>query len=170
MKKGINLQAKLHVGSDPNSGADLENKLPALFGNTNEGLTLTIKHASAPDEKGDVTLKVYIEGDQDPASDFAALTHKALKSAIAALNKGTSTGPSLGNTASRGSGGHHAVHIKKVRETEGDEEDSGVVLAPTQQPPANSPTMATTQAPAVLAPQTPTASQPQSQAPVQAPK
>jgi len=138
MEKGIDLQAKLHVGTDPAALAALKQSLPDLFARTNPGLTLRIKKVSEPDSAGDATLRVYIEGDQDPAADFAALTRSALDKTIAAYNSssgsagGTTAGSAQPASASMGAApaGQPGVHLKDLKEMEGDEEDSDVTLAP----------------------------------------
>ena len=136
MKKGIDLQAKVHVGTDPSALSDLKQKLPDLFAQANQGLTLNIKKVSDADSAGDATIRVYIEGEQDPAADFAALTRGALHTAVTAFNSGAAAG-SKHSPASQShavSARHPAVHIKDLKEMEGDEEDTGVTLAPQAQP------------------------------------
>jgi hypothetical protein len=147
MEKGINLQAKLHVGTDPAAVSHLRQSLPDLFAQTNPGLTLSVKKVSEPDSDGDATMRVYIEGDQDPAADFAALTRGALNKTIAAYNSGGASnggaivGSEQSAAASMGAAaaGQAGVHIKDLKEMEGDEEDTGVTLAPQAQPQASSP-------------------------------
>jgi len=132
MDKAINLQAKLHVGNDPQAAAKLQQSLPAHFAADNPGLALTVKHISPPDAEGDVTVKIYIEGDQDPAADFAALTRGALHKTVASMNaaSGTGAGSSAHPVVSSGATPHTGVHIKDLQETEGDDENTGVTLAP----------------------------------------
>jgi hypothetical protein len=139
--KGINMHAKVHVGNDPTAAANLEQSLPALFAGANPGLTLTVKHASPPDEKGDVTIRIYIEGEQDPAADFAALTRAALNKTIEALNANADKGAGqfTENVASGAATSQTPVHIKELQETEGDEEDTDVTLAPSLRAPATAP-------------------------------
>jgi hypothetical protein len=124
MEKGIDLQVKLHVGTDPSTLSAVRRTLPDLFARANPGLTLSIKRTSAAGSGGDATLRVFITGDQDPAADFGALTRGALHKAIAAYNSGADRAH------------QPEVHIKSVKEMEGDEddEDSGVTLAPHASP------------------------------------
>jgi hypothetical protein len=140
MEKGITLQTHLHVGTDQAVASNLLKRLPAAFVQANSGLQLSVKKTSQVDAKGNVTLRVYIQGEQDPAADFAALTHTALNKAIAAMNaeaKAASTGASAEAPP---------VHIHDIQEIEGDDEDTGVVLppkpAPDPAPPAAQPTQA----------------------------
>jgi len=148
MEKGINLQAKLHVGTDPAAVSHLRQSLPDLFAQTNPGLKLSVKKVSEPDSDGDTTMRVYIEGDQDPAADFAALTRGALNKTIAAYNSGGSASgigaiagsePSAAASMGAAAAGQTGVHIKDLKEMEGDEEDTGVTLAPQAPPQAPSP-------------------------------
>src|SRR6266852_2418566 len=89
MKKGINLQAKIHAGpGGALTPSSIGQALPAAFAQANPGLRLTVKSVSPADADGNATLRVYIEGEQDPAADFAALTRGALNKAIAAMNPG----------------------------------------------------------------------------------
>jgi hypothetical protein len=142
MKKGINLQAKVHAGSGA-AVSNLSQALPAAFAQANPGLQLTVKSASPVDAQGHATIHVYIEGEQEPAADFAALTRAALNKAIAALNAGA--GSSGAPAAPGAAAAHTPVHLHDVQEVEGDEEDSGLVLPPAQQP---SPSPAASPAPA----------------------
>ena len=116
MDKAINLQAKLHVGSDPKAIADLQQSLPSRFGADNPGLALTVKHVSPPDDKGDVTVRIYIEGDQDPAADFAALTRGALHKTIASMNADAANGaaPSSQSATSTHVTPQSGMHSKKT--------------------------------------------------------
>ncbi|MEP6776327.1 MAG: hypothetical protein ABJA50_12100 [Chloroflexota bacterium] len=123
MEKAITLQAHMHVGTEQAAASDLLKKLPAAFAKANPGLKLSIKKTSAADAKGNVTLRVYISGEQDPAADFSALTHTALQKAITALN-------AQAKAASSGTGGAAPVHLHGVKEMEGDDENSGVTLPP----------------------------------------
>ncbi len=123
MEKAITLQAHMHVGTEQAAASDLLKTLPAAFAKANPGLQLSIKKTSAVDAKGNVTLRVYISGEQDPAADFAALTHTALQKAITALN-------AQAKAASSGMGGAAPVHLHGVKEMEGDDENSGVTLPP----------------------------------------
>jgi hypothetical protein len=123
MEKAITLQARMHVGTERAAASALLKKLPAAFAKANPGLKLSIKKTSAPDAKGNVTLRVYISGDQDPAADFAALTHTALQKAITALN-------AQARAASSSTGSAAPVHLHSVKEMEGDDEDTGVTLPP----------------------------------------
>ncbi len=132
MKKGIDLQAKVHIGTAPSALTNLKHKLPELFAQANPGLTLNVKKVSDADSAGDATIRVYIEGEQDPAADFAALTRGALHTAVAAFNSSEDTG-----SAHSAALPPHAVsvrppkvHIKDLKEMEGDEEDTGVTLPP----------------------------------------
>jgi hypothetical protein len=123
MEKAITLQAHMHVGTEQAAAFSLLKKLPAAFAKANPGLKLSIKKTSAADAKGNVTLRVYISGEQDPAADFAALTHTALQKAITALN-------AQAKAASSGTGGAAPVHLHGVKEMEGDDENTGVTLPP----------------------------------------
>jgi hypothetical protein len=137
MKKGINLQANTHVGSGA-AVANLSQALPAAFAQANPGLQLTVKSMSPVDAQGHASIHVYIEGEQEPAADFAALTRAALNKAIAALNSGASSAPAAPGAAAA----HPPVHLHDVKEVEDDDEDSGLVLPPARQPaasPAGSP-------------------------------
>ena len=123
MEKAINLQAHMHVGTEQAAASDLLKKLPAAFAKANPGLKLSIKKTSDADAKGNVTLRVYISGEQDPAADFSALTHTALQKAITAMN-------AQARAASSGTGSAAPVHLHGVKEMEGDDENSGVTLPP----------------------------------------
>ena len=123
MEKAIILQAHMHVGSEQAAASALLKKLPAAFAKANPGLELSIKKTSAPDAKGNVTVRVYISGELEPAADFAALTHTALQKAITALN-------AQAKAASSSTGSAAPVHLHSVKEMEGDDEDSGVTLPP----------------------------------------
>jgi hypothetical protein len=124
MEKGITLQAHLHAGTEQAAVSDVLKKLPAAFAKANPGLQLKVKKASAPDAKGNVTVRVYIEGDQGPADDFSALAHTSLNKAITAMNAGARAASS-GDTAP-------SVHVHGVKEVEDDDDDSGLVLPPKQ--------------------------------------
>jgi hypothetical protein len=123
MEKAINLQAHMYVGTEQAAASDLLKKLPAAFAQANPGLQLSVKKTSAVDAKGNVSLRVYITGEQDPAADFAALTHAALQKAITALN-------AQAKAASSGTGSAAPVHLHGVKEMEGDDENTGVTLPP----------------------------------------
>jgi hypothetical protein len=123
MEKAITLQAHMHVGTERAAASALLKKLPAAFAKANPDLKLSITKTSAPDAKGNVTVRVYISGEQDPAADFVALTHTALQKAIMALN-------AQARAASSGTGSAAPVHLHSVKEMEGDDEDSGVTLPP----------------------------------------
>jgi len=123
MEKAITLQAHMHVGTEQAAASGVLKKLPAAFARANPGLELSIKKTSAIDAKGNVTVRVYISGEQDPAADFAALTHTALQKAITALN-------AQAKAASSGTGSTAPVHLHSVKEMEGDDENSGVTLPP----------------------------------------
>jgi hypothetical protein len=123
MEKAITLQAHMHVGTEQAAAFSLLKKLPAAFAKANPGLKLSIKKTSAADAKGNVTLRVYISGEQDPAADFSALTHTALQKAITALN-------AQAKAASSGTGGAAPVHLHGVKEMEGDDENTGVTVPP----------------------------------------
>ncbi|MDQ6694485.1 MAG: hypothetical protein M3014_08710 [Chloroflexota bacterium] len=155
MQKGINLQAKIAAGTDSSSAAGVRQALPGAFAQANPGMTLAVKEVSPPDAAGHMTLKVYIQGDQDPASNFSTLAHTALNKAVAALN--TSTG-----AASTGGGPRQAtqaaVTVHSVQEVENDDENSGVVLPPRQ-----------VHAPGSTTSSKPAAAQRQQQGPVSAP-
>ena len=117
MEKAITLQAHMHVGTEQAAASDLLKKLPAAFAKANPDLKLSIKKTSEPDAKGNVTLRVYISGEQDPAADFSALTHTALQKAITALN-------AQAKAASSGTSSAAPVHLHNVKEMEGDDENS----------------------------------------------
>jgi hypothetical protein len=123
MEKAITLQAHMHVGTEQAAASGLLKKLPAAFAKANPGLKLSIKKTSAADTKGNVTLRVYITGEQDPAADFSALAHTALQKAITALN-------AQARAASSGTSSAAPVHLHGVKEMEGDDENSGVTLPP----------------------------------------
>ena len=123
MEKAITLQAHMHVGTEQAAASGALKKLPAAFAKANPGLELSIKKTSVVDAKGNVTVRVYISGEQDPAADFAALTHTALQKAITALN-------AQAKAASSGTGSTATVHLHGVKEMEGDDENSGVTLPP----------------------------------------
>lgn len=123
MEKAITLQAHMHVGTEQAAASSVLKKLPAAFARANPGLELSVKKTSAVDAKGNVTVRVYISGEQDPAADFAALTHTALQKAITALN-------AQAKAASSGTSGTPPVHLHSVKEMEGDDENSGVTLPP----------------------------------------
>jgi hypothetical protein len=156
MEKGIDLQAKVHAGTDPAAASDLKQKLPDVFAATNPGLKLRVKKVSEPDGAGDVTLRVYIEGEQDPAADFSALTRGALEKAIAAYNSAgsaaagsASTAPSAATSMGAAVTGQAGVQLKDLKEMEGDEEDTDVTLAPQASPqaPSQAPAQASQAAP-----------------------
>ena len=172
MEKGINLQAKIHIGSDAQAAANLQQSLPARFAADNPGLALTVKHISPPDDKGDVAIRIYVEGDQDPASDFAALTRGAIHKTIASMNSDSGKGvtATTGSPVSGGAGSQSPVHIKDLQETEGDDENTGVTLAPTLQAQATSSAAPAPPSPASTPSQPPptAASTPQAQQPAAA--
>ena len=164
MEKGINLQAKIHSGSDPAAPDRVKTSLPTAFAQANPGLTLTVKSISAAGADGSATIRVYITGEQDPASDFAALARDALHKAVAALD--SQPGSKLAKETGKPS--HRVARLRDVQEVE--EEDSGdseagLVLAPQQPPPATADKPAAP-APAITAP---TNAAPPAQAPIQAP-
>src|SRR5579859_4688688 len=83
MKKAINMQAQVHMGNG--AVGNISAALEQAFSAANPGMTLTVKSLSAPDGSGNSTARVYIEGEQDPAADFAALAGDALHKAVAHL-------------------------------------------------------------------------------------
>lgn len=114
MKKGINLQVGL-----PDSGATAVPAFEQAFAAANPALRLTIKAGADTPRAGDtpIRLAVYIEGEQDAASDFAALAEQALQAAVAALPASRDTGAEL-----------------EITEVEHEDEDTGVILAPPPPP------------------------------------
>src|SRR5689334_13454623 len=129
MKKAINLQAQLHCGPDQDRqqlGAALE----STFARVNPGMQLTVNSLSPPDGAGNATVRVYIEGEQEPADPFAPLANGALHKAIAALAPGPQGTP-------------YGVH--GVQEVE-DDDDTGLVLPP-HRTSASAPHPAATQSP-----------------------
>lgn len=170
MEKGINLQARIHVGSDPAAADAVSQTLPIMFAQTNPGLQLTVKSMAPADPNGNATLRVYIQGNQDPAADFAALTFNALNKAIAAMNGKANANPGdtvssahtsgsvvSGDTHRTGTGMH--IHIHNIQEVQDDDEDSGVVLPPQAQAPAPSIASSTPPVAPATAPQSPAAAQ-----------
>ncbi len=129
MKKAINLQATVEL-ADPNGQAQFQNDLQNAFTRANPGLTLSVKSFTSPDGQGKARLRVYIEGEQDPAADFSQLTSHALHQAIASLlPKPASTSKTL-KTQARSEGGSRGGAVKNIQETENDDEDQGVILPP----------------------------------------
>ncbi len=116
MKKAINLQVQGQLSGGIASAEALRKALPVAFAQANPGMSLSIKSITDPDSQGNINLKVYIEGEQDPAADFNALSSMAIQKAVAAL-------ASKSNPAS-------SVTIKNIQELGDDDEDSGVVLPP----------------------------------------
>ncbi len=139
MKKGINLQAKMHVGNGAGAVQAMSQALPAAFAQSNPGLQLTVKGTPAVDASGNATIRVYIEGDQDPAADFAALTRSALNKAIASINTGATSAPATAPAspapggASGGAGKHNAVRVHDIREVDDTADEGDLVLPPQRQ-------------------------------------
>ncbi len=138
MEKGINLQAQLHLGSDQASASSLTNvteALPAAFAKANPGLQLSVKHVTPVDAAGNATVRVYIQGEQDPAADFAALTRSALNKAIAEMNAITASTHGSGSTVPDGGAGkrYPSVRAHNIQEVEVADDDGGLVLAPKAQ-------------------------------------
>lgn len=145
MKKAINLQAQVQL-ADPNSQAQFQNDLENAFAQANPGLTLTVKSLTPPDAKGKAKLRVYIEGEQDPAADFSKLTTTALQQAINSLTSkpatSSATNPSTATvTTTTTSTPANTVKTNlsprpgsgvstKIQEVENDDENEGVVLPP----------------------------------------
>jgi hypothetical protein len=130
VKKGIYLQARLDMGSakDQSASASLLSKLPAAFAKANPGMRLTIKKQSPPDDQGKVTIEVYIQGEQAPASSFLTLSSRALKKGVAALAKGTA------RSASAEDKGAVKISVEKIVERENQDENDGVILPPPIKP------------------------------------
>ncbi|MBA3945676.1 MAG: hypothetical protein H0X37_14055 [Herpetosiphonaceae bacterium] len=84
-----------------------------------------------------LALEVYLEGEQDPAADFAALATQTIRSQLDAAFRSQPQGLTL--------------QIRKLQEQD-DSDDSNVVLPPPLTPPATSPSVAPS--PAVAAPTT----------------
>ncbi len=114
MHKGIYLQTSLPLVPGPTAAADTTQALQSAFARLHPDLHLRIERLSAPNAAGVAKLRVYIEGDQEPAADFAAWTRAALRDAVAA-----SAPPAAGQAR-----GLHAVE-----EVE-DDDERGLVLPP----------------------------------------
>ena len=112
MHKGIYLQTSLPLGPGPTAAAGVTQALQAAFARLHPDLHLRIERLSAPNAGGVAKLRVYIEGDQEPAADFAAWTRAALRDAVAAIAP-----PAAG----RG--------LRAVEEVE-DDDERGLVLPP----------------------------------------
>src|SRR6478672_4187223 len=110
MKKGINLQAQVHLDADAGAADALRGALADTFARVNPGMQLTGKGLSAPDAHGNATVRVYIEAEQDPATPFAPVATAALHKAVDALPA--------------------PVAVRGMEEHEDDDENSGVVLPP----------------------------------------
>src|SRR4051794_14405404 len=111
MKKAINLQAQLQcdTSQDPQQlSADLE----SAFAEANPGMRLTVKSLKLPDSAGHAAVRVYIEGEQEPAAPFEPVAKAALHKAIAALAS------TRGRTAT-------PLAAHNVQEVEDDDEEGG---------------------------------------------
>ncbi len=128
MKKAINLQAQVQL-ADLKSQSQYQDNLQKAFARTNPGLTLTVKSLTAPDAQGKAKLRVYIEGEQDPAANFSQLTTQALHQAIDSLapEASASASKTLQAQSRPRSKTRPAVNIQ---ETANDDENQGVVLPP----------------------------------------
>ncbi len=127
MKKAINLSAHLHIGNDPGAADQVGAALAAAFAATNPTLHLTVQSVAPPDAQGNSTARIHIEGEQDPAADFAKLTGDALHQAVASLN--VPTARSLEATAAGGN--RPPILLHQVSEDKSaDDENTGVVLPP----------------------------------------
>src|SRR5947209_1017801 len=115
MKKAINVHVVLPAGSTRDLALAPGAGLPQAFAQANPGFQLTIKSLSAPDAQGNVTAAVYVEGEQEPAADFGALTKSALKQTIAGLSGTRSLG---------------TAPLVAMEEVEIEDEDTGAVVAP----------------------------------------
>ncbi|HUS17828.1 MAG TPA: hypothetical protein VM536_22765 [Chloroflexia bacterium] len=129
MKKGINLQAQVHLDADAGAADALRESLAATFARVNPGMQLKIKGLSAPDAHGNATARVYIEAEQDPATPFAPVATDALHKAVEALPMD--------------------VAVRGLEEHEDDDEDGELVLPPGQAatPPAAAVAAASASAP-----------------------
>ncbi|MGI8586756.1 MAG: hypothetical protein ACR2M0_03595 [Chloroflexia bacterium] len=118
MKKAINMQAQIQVGHS--DGAGTADALVQAFAAANPGMTLTVKSLSPPDAAGNATARVYIEGEQPPPDNFAALAGDALHKAVAHLSVSEA---GLAPTSA-------PLTLRGVQEVGNDDEDTGVVLPP----------------------------------------
>ncbi len=121
MKKAINLQAQVHL-VDPYNQAQFQDTLQKAFTQANPGLTLRVKSLSTPDAQGKTTLRVYIEGEQDPAANFLELTTGALHQVIDSLLPKPAAKTLKAQSRSRAA--------TNIQETENDDENEDVVLPP----------------------------------------
>ena len=82
MHKAINMQADVQMAGGEDA---VRAALQSAFAAANPGMKLTIKGAAPGKSPGTTHVRVYIEGDQEPAAPFAQLAGDALHKAIAAL-------------------------------------------------------------------------------------
>jgi len=127
MKKAINLQAQVHL-AEPNNQTQFQDNLQKAFVQANPGLFLRVKSLSTPDAQGKATLRVYIEGEQDPAANFLELTTHALHQVIDSLSPNPAANAKTLQTQSR------SRAATNIQETENSNENENVVLPP--KPPA----------------------------------
>ena len=83
MKKAIDLETQVHLVGTADA---TRQALLDAFAQANPDMKLTIKSLTAADGQSYATAKLYIEGEQDPAANFAALSSAALRKAIAAMD------------------------------------------------------------------------------------
>jgi hypothetical protein len=130
VKKGIYLQAKIYTGGgkDAASTSSLLEKLPAAFAKANPGMRLTVKKHSPPDHEGKVSVEVYIQGEQAPASSFLKLASRALNKTVAALSKGS------GKSAAASTKAAAKISVGEISEIENGDENEDVILPPASNP------------------------------------
>lgn len=120
MKKAINLQAEVQLANTADAQAVFKQSLPKAFAQANPGMSLTIKSLSKVDNQGKAKLRVYLEGEQDPAANFSTLASSALHKVITTLlDNGNQALPSFKHTT-----------IMNLQEVENEEENQDVVLPP----------------------------------------
>jgi hypothetical protein len=85
-RKGINLQADFYGVRGSDGGINVRN-LPKVFAEINPGLELTIKNASR-EIRGNLRLRVHIEGLSAPSDDFVAIAREALQRSINEMRRG----------------------------------------------------------------------------------
>lgn len=118
MKKAINLQAEVQLASTTNAQAVFKDSLPKAFAQANPGMSLNIKSFSKADIHGKSKIRVYIEGEQEPAANFMTLASSTLHKVIASLMEKGNNNQALESA------------ITNLQEVENEDEDQDVVLPP----------------------------------------